>query len=448
MGKQKYTFIDLFAGLGGLRLGFEQALKERGFEGQCVFTSEIKSSAIKAYNHNFHDKKIEAVDITKVESSNIKPFNVLLGGFPCQAFSTAGQQKGFADTRGTLFFEIQRILQDHLSEVDGFIMENVEGLVKHDRENPHDKEGRTIQVIMHVLRDVLGFNAEYVILNASDFGVPQYRKRVYIVGCKKKYGKINLSFVPQKEVGVGASLEQGKECINNDFSKALLAYKPAEELVGYALKDKRGGERNIHSWDLCQKGHVTEEQKKLLNAMLHERRKHKWAEIIGIQWMDGMPLTTEQIRSFYDTPQLQEMLDDLTEKKYLFLEHPKQRVSHTDSNGNVWYERVPDPSKPKGYNIVTGKLSFEISSILNPCKPANTLVAMDVSTIGVVDGSGIRHLTLRECLRLFGYPDSYSLEIFEGSKKDVKLGYDLVGNSVCVPVIKAIALRLLDKITL
>ena len=177
-----------------------------------------------------------------------------------------------------------------------------------------------------------------------------------------------------------------------------------------------------------------------------ERRQHKWAEIIGIEWMDGMPLTEQQIASFFSHPQLHEMLDDLTEKHYLVFEHPKQRVWHSDANGNRWSTRVPDKTKPKGYNIVTGKLSFEVSSILDPDKPVNTIVAMDMNTIGVVDGDGLRHLTLREGLRLFGYPESYTLDFFYSEKDGINNGYDLLGNSVCVPVIKMVADRLVQKL--
>lgn len=446
MATKVIRFIDLFSGLGGIRLGLEQALQEKGMQGECVFTSEIKEAALKAHNYNFPGENIVATDITKVKSEDVPQFSILLGGFPCQAFSFAGSQKGFADTRGTLFFDIQRILEGHLKNVDGFILENVEGLVTHDKKNTEDKEGRTIKVIMHVLRDVLGYNAEYKVLNAADFGVPQYRKRVYIVGCKKKFGKIKLEFKPTNHVGVGMSLETGKECIDNGFSRKLLSLYSAPQLNGMALKDKRGGTRNIHSWDIAQKGEVSEKQKKLLNALLLERRKRKWAEEIGIAWMDGMPLTLEQIRTFFDAPDLKAMLNDLVKKKYLFLEHPKKRIIHIDENGNTWTSRYPDETLPKGYNIVTGKLSFEISSFLDVDKPANTIVAMDMNTIGVVDGEGIRHLTLREGLRLFGYPETYSLEIFNETKQTLKEGYDLIGNSVCVPVIKAVALKLLSQI--
>lgn len=440
------TYIDIFSGLGGIRIGFEQALAERGLNGRCVFTSEIKPSAIIALNENFPGENITAKDITKVEKNDIPNFNVLLGGFPCQAFSSAGLGKGFADTRGTLFFDVQRILKEHLRFVDGFILENVEGLVTHDREKTSDKEGRTITTIMHILREELGFNAEYVVLNAADFGVPQYRKRVYIVGCKKKFGSVNLNFKTLQEIPVRTCLEQGLPTISNKFSKLLLKYYSLDELNGKSLKDKRGGKSNIHSWEFDYKGVISEEEKLLLNELLLARRKKKWAEEIGITWMDGMPLTTKQIKTFFNRPNLQQMLDNLVEKKYLVYEYPKQQIVKVDEAGHRYTVRIPDKTKEKGYNIVTGKLSFEISSFLNKDKPAKTMVAMDMANIGVIDNNGIRHLTLREGLRLFGYPETYSLAFFERDKKSLKQGYDLIGNSVCVPVIKAIATRLLEKI--
>ncbi len=299
---------------------------------------------------------------------------------------------------------------------------------------------------MHVLKTELGFNAEFIVLNAADFGVPQYRKRVYIVGCKKKFGKVNLKFKNKQERPVGDFLETGLPVLKSNFSQKLLSHFTVEELSGRALKDKRGGKSNIHSWEFDFKGKISDEEKDLLNALLLARRKRKWAEEIGITWMDGMPLTTEQIRTFFDRPNLQQMLNGLTNKKYLVYEHPKKQLVHQDSNGNRYTSRVPDTTKEKGYNIVSGKLSFEISSFLDKSKPAKTIVAMDMGNIGVIDNDGIRHLTLREGLRLFGYPDSYSLKSFDNSQRNIRLGYDLIGNSVCVPVIKAIAERLLDRI--
>lgn len=431
------NFIDLFAGLGGIRIGFTQAAQELNLETKCVFTSEIKEAALKSMQFNFHDE-FKKTDITQVNAEDIPTFNILLGGFPCQAFSFAGKQKGLCDTRGTLFFEIERILTYHIEDVDGFLLENVEGLIAH-------KKGETLSIIMRVLRDKLGYNADYILLDASDFGVPQTRKRVYIVGCKKEFGNIDLNFKKKDKVGVGKFLKYGQECLKTPFTDALLKHYKANQLEGKFLKDKRGGSQNIHSWDFEYKGKVSAEQKELLNLLFKNRRRKSWAKIIGIDWMDGMPLTTEQIKTFYMHKNLQEMLDDLVEKQYIALEHPKKKVIHTTELGE-YSERVQDTTLPKGYNIVTGKLSFPISCILDSAKPAPTIVAMDMSHLGVVDGQGLRYLNLSEGLKLFGYPDWYSLEHFNETNRTKHFGYDLLGNSVCVPVIKEVARKLLTQI--
>lgn len=124
-------FIDLFAGIGGIRKGFEAACEDMGFRSECVFTSEIKPPAVDVLLQNHPDEKIHG-DITQTDASQIPDFDFLLAGFPCQAFSAAGKRRGFLDTRGTLFFEVERILRE--KHPYGFILENVEGLVNHDKE--------------------------------------------------------------------------------------------------------------------------------------------------------------------------------------------------------------------------------------------------------------------------------------------------------------------------
>jgi DNA (cytosine-5)-methyltransferase 1 len=140
----KIKFIDLFAGLGGTRLGFEQACNELKIKHECVFTSEIKPHAIDIYKHNFDNENVHG-DITKIDEESIPDFDFLLGGFPCQAFSNAGKRKGFNDIRGTLFFDIVRILKE--KKPTGFILENVEGLVSHDKKNKTDVVGNTIDFL-------------------------------------------------------------------------------------------------------------------------------------------------------------------------------------------------------------------------------------------------------------------------------------------------------------
>ena len=421
--KKEIKFIDLFAGIGGIRKGFELACAECGYETKCVFTSEIKPYAIDVLNQN-HPLETVNGDITKVDEKDMPDFDFLLAGFPCQAFSAAGKRLGFLDTRGTLFFDVERILKE--KKPFGFVLENVEGLVNHDKENPKDKIGRTLTTILQHL-DALGYHVNWKVLNAKNFEVPQDRKRIYIVGTKKE--KPSLENFAVKHKKLGDVLETGLPVSNSRFTELLLSHYTVEELYGKSIKDKRGGDNNIHSWDIEYKGAISPRQIELLNKMLKERRKKKWAEIYGIDWMDGMPLTIDFIRTFFDDPNLEEMLEDLVNKKYVVKEHPKKKVENV---------RVQDPTLPLGYNIVAGKMSFEVSKILDPNDIAPTLVAMDMQHLYVVDGNGLRTLTLREGLRLFGYPDDY--------KFDVKIedGYDLLGNTVVVPVIKAVSGRVVE----
>ena len=428
---KEVRFIDLFAGIGGLRLGFEEAFKEAGIKANCVMTSEIKPYALKALEHNFsHDYFVG--DITKVKNEDIPDFDFLLGGFPCQPFSASGKRHGFLDTRGTLFFEIERIIAD--KKPYGFILENVEGLVKHDAVNKHDKIGQTLQTILDKLTS-LGYNVSWKVLNAADFGLPQARKRVFIVGSLD--GQVSLDNFKLVRKKIGHIIDKGLPTMKSRFTDLLLKQFALEDLYGKSIKDKRGGENNIHSWDIGLKGEITKEQNILLNKLFRARRNKKWSEEIGIDWMDGVPLTLSQIETFYTAPNLKEMLDDLVKKGYLKYEHPKSLVTEYTLMGNKTF-RKENKSLPAGYNIVSGKLSFEINKILDPNGIAPTLVATDMARLVVPDGNGLRRMTLREGLRLFGYPEWFELPV------SLNEGFDLLGNTVAVSVVKAVAERLAE----
>lgn len=180
---KKFKFIDLFAGIGGIRLGFEV------HGGQCVFSSEWDSFAQDTYEANFGERP--AGDITKIDPNEIPNHDILLGGFPCQAFSICGDQKGFSDTRGTLFFNIEEILR--IKKPYAFMLENVKNIKSHDK-------GRTFKIILEHL-DNLGYFVHHTILNSLDFGVPQKRERTIIVGFKE-----NLDFNFPKPLGVKPNL--------------------------------------------------------------------------------------------------------------------------------------------------------------------------------------------------------------------------------------------------
>ena len=432
--KNTVKFIDLFAGLGGIRLGFEKAFKDAGVETECVMTSEIKPYAVKTLKHNFeHD--FLAGDIFEIHNEFIPDFDFLLGGFPCQPFSAGGKRQGFLDTRGTLFFEIERILRD--KKPYGFILENVEGLVKHDLENKNDEIGQTLKTILETLENDLGYKTTWKVFDSLEFGLPQSRKRIFIVGTKDE--KIDLNGNEPKFTTLESILEKCLPTLKSDFVNKLLSHFSIEDLYGKSIKDKRGGDNNIHSWDIEIKGSVSEKQAEILNKLFKQRRKKQWAEEIGIDWMDGMPLTLEQINTFVDLPksELKSLLNDLTSKGYLRLEHPKKLVKTQTENGIVT-SREYDETNPKGYNIVTGKLRFAVNKVLDPKDIAPTLVATDVSRLAVPDGNGLRRLTIREGLRLFGYPEWYEIPTKEYD------AFDLLGNTVAVPVVEFVVSRIIE----
>lgn len=163
-------YIDLFCGVGGFRIAINQVLNAKNINPECVFSSDIDSDAQKIYQMNFGEKP--AGDITQIEAEDIPEHDILLAGFPCQPFSICGQLKGFEDTRGTLFFDIARILVS--KKPSYFILENVKQLVGHD-------QGKTLKSIIEVLEQ-LGYTVEYKVLNALNCGLPQKRERIFIVG--------------------------------------------------------------------------------------------------------------------------------------------------------------------------------------------------------------------------------------------------------------------------
>ena len=178
--------IDLFAGIGGIRLGFEKAF---GDELKTVFVSEWDEYAQKTYKANFHDDFEIAGDITKIKETDIPDFDICLAGFPCQAFSLAGQRKGFKDdykgmSRGTLFFDVARICAEKKPKV--IFCENVKGLTIHDK-------GRTFEIITETLKEI-GYTPFEQILNSRNFGVPQNRERIYIVAFRNDIAPKEFTF--------------------------------------------------------------------------------------------------------------------------------------------------------------------------------------------------------------------------------------------------------------
>lgn len=417
---RKVRFIDLFAGTGGIRLAFEQALAEHGYSAECVKSAEIDPKACETYQLNFGVNPY--ADVTKLDE--IPQFDALLAGFPCQAFSYAGKQLGFADTRGTLFFEVERILKKYKPPF--CFLENVRGLTTHDN-------GKTFQTILAHLKD-LGYNVEYRLINASSMGVPQNRTRIYIVGTLNTVPNLTL------DNNLGASdshsyKNQGPDLWNyqadqkDQLVKDILEDNPDEsfdcsewfcnalskivngdltQLHGKRLIDTRHG-NSIHSWDLGRKGECSEKEIAFMNMLVSNRRRHDFGT-----HQDGKALTLEQIKTFYLDKDIESVIASLLEKRYL----------KVDSSGK--------------YNLVCGNMSFEVFKFLDPESISITLTSSDSNRLGIYHNGRIRRITPRECARLQGYPDSYILH------PQNSFAYKQLGNAVCVPVIRQVISNVLQ----
>lgn len=317
MKTKNITFIDLFSGIGGFRL----ALEKQNF--QCSFSSEINSHACELYQLNYGDNPF--CDITQIDPNNLNNFDILCGGFPCQAFSIAGKKLGFEEARGTLFFDICRILSVKKPKV--VFLENVKNLTLHDN-------GNTIKVIIQSLED-LGYFVQYKVLNAKDFGVPQNRERIFIVASLDK--PFNFDKVKQhsKFVKIKDILEN-----NTDY------LKPNEyTLLTNTNKNDKSG--------LIFAGYLNKTIRKgVKENSLHLSRVHR---------------QPNRIYSVLGT-------------------HPT--LSSQESAGRYYI---------------------------------------------LLENNQVRKLTIRECIRLMGFPEDFKLT---GGKNQI---YQRLGNSVCVPMVTAIA---------
>lgn len=417
MKKRKLKFVDLFAGVGGIRLGLEEVLRSHSIDFECVFSCEIHPKAQETYALNYGETPYS--DIRTLDE--LPEHDVLLAGFPCQAFSYAGKQKGFADTRGTLFFEIERLLGVAKEKPKYLLLENVRGFTTHDK-------GRTFKTVIERL-ELLGYKVKPVLLNSSNFNVPQNRVRIYLVCKLENYPNLSLvsdvghsdshkfkktktqsdlfhvESVKQKTVrDILEKSVDSKYMCSDSFTHQLkdaLDGRSFENLHGVRLIDYRGG-NSIHSWDLGLKGHCDKDERDFMNALISNRRKKHFGEE-----KDGKRLSIEQIKTFWDKPNLEGILASLLSKGYLSI----------DNNT---------------YNPVAGNMSFEVFKFLDPDSISITVVSSDANKLGVVSDGKPRRITPRECARLQGFPDTFKLHPTD------TWAYHQLGNSVSVPVISAV----------
>lgn len=219
----RVTFIDLFCGIGGFHHGVTTAATKLGLKAQCAFASDIDPFARKAYEENFGLTPIG--DITEQKAEDIPDHDLLCAGFPCQPFSVFGKMRGFEDTRGTLFFEIARIIK--AKQPEHFILENVKQLVSH-------RGGETLTLILKTLSE-LGYNHNHRVLNARNFGLPQNRERVIIVGQRADLGELDFQWPDQS-----TSMKSLSELLESEVADRYYA----SEKIRLARKDKVAGKLN------------------------------------------------------------------------------------------------------------------------------------------------------------------------------------------------------------
>ena len=240
-----FTFIDLFAGIGGIRIPFEK------LGGTCVFSSEWDKHARQTYAANFGETP--AGDITQIDAADIPAHDILLAGFPCQPFSILGDKQGFADTRGTLFFDIARILKE--KQPNAFLLENVKQLRTHDK-------GRTFAIIQESLAQ-LGYTIYHEVLNALDFGLPQKRERIFIVGFREtdcvrfSAGAPDLTYRCQKSLSPMRALNRVFLHPNTSAGRAVKSARLSRSIHQFGMKTRAATFRCYPFRVRCGQAHPT-----------------------------------------------------------------------------------------------------------------------------------------------------------------------------------------------
>jgi DNA (cytosine-5)-methyltransferase 1 len=371
-------FIDLFGGIGGFRLGIEKAKPDW----KCVWYCDIDKYAVEIYNSRFGEK-YEARDIREVDEREIPRHDLLCAGFPCQSFSVAGRRKGFEDRRGNLFFEICRVARAKRPKI--LFLENVKGLLSHER-------GKTFAVILDSLQE-LGYWIEWQVLNSKDFGVPQNRERVFIVGHLGKEGGQQVFPLGEGDKRDNGTRQkaQGKEArIQNANTLSSRYYKGGEQLIKYFHKADREYARIYETSGI--------------SPTLH-RKTGGWQEAKII-------IHNMQPRSS-DRPSLK---------------YSSGGSGHLTRTDNMTY--CLDCRNTNAIEIKT--ISNTLTEALGTRQGSSSEFIRSVEKIAEATGR-IRRLTPVECERLQGFPDGWTEGVSDTQR------YKMLGNAVTVNVIEAIA---------
>ena len=402
---KQLTFFDIFSGIGGFKIALERAgFKSIGF---CD-NDEYANKLYRAYFQN--DKELFFDDVTTINTAELPDFDILCAGFPCQSFSIAGKRRGFEDTRGTMFFEVARILKDKTPKY--FILENVKGLLSHNG-------GKTFQRILEILTDI-GYSVQWQLLNSKFFGVPQNRERVYIVGCygKECIGKIFPLGGINEENSSENSLIQLEE--TNGNSQGARVYNPNG--ISSTLTANSGGLGGKTGLYFINQYYFNCKKSDLSSTL----------KVGGDVPMVNIP--NDSIESFINKPR---------HNQY----KPSDIVQTLKVAGDTPLMRVKNGTK-KGYDIAGPgdgiSLAYPHSKLRRGRVGKGCSQTLDTScNMGTIDDFRIRRLTPLECFRLQGFPD----EMVEVAKKiklsDMRL-YKMAGNAITVNVAEAVARKIAE----
>jgi DNA (cytosine-5)-methyltransferase 1 len=409
-------FFDMFAGVGGFRAGLMRA---GGYE--CIGHCEIDKYADAAYRsvHNTKESEVFYEDATKINTDTLPEFDLLCAGFPCQAFSIAGRRQGFLDPRGTLFFEIARVARARRPAY--LLLENVPGLLSHDK-------GRTFAAILHELC-LLGYSVEWQVLNSKDFGVPQSRRRVYIVGYLDRgcAGKV----LPVRDANTAALIQliggrQDSRVYDPEgLAKTLLAKSGGS-----------GGKTGLYFIDLSAKEAKITDTARCLTARYDRGVSNRTAEGSGVIEIDDGNIAAHAVL----TPEREKVRQN--GRRIKNAEEPMFTLTSQDRHGVLLIKEATKSgykaAKPgdsvelsfAGLNTRRGRVGNNIAHTLNTG-----------SAQGVMTPIGrIRRLMPRECFRLQGFSENQIDKLLENSS-DAQ-AYKQAGNAVTVNVVHALGLRL------
>ena len=479
-----FTYIDLFSGIGG----FRKALSDYG--GSCKGYSEIDRDAINTYCDNYHEvESANFGDIKKIDS--LPNHDILTAGVPCQSWSIAGKNLGFDDDRGQLWNDTIFLLQQ--SKPKAFIFENVKGLV-----DPRNK--KALNYILNRIKEA-GYYANYYVLNSHDYGVPQNRIRVYIIGFRKKeyFDKFEISNPVDKKVNLSDILDIEVEKSKHEIQKNLFgnAIEPKSMSLSskngfndyFLFNDLRNGDTTIHTWDIIN---TTKRQKDICYLLLRNRRKNAYGQL------DGNPLSISHFQSLDNTITIDELnelvvLKILKEVEYVFKinefhekeinDHEKKLLSFATNNQlvvdmlktnrslkltKISLTKTIESMKEKNviqciekrFDFKNTKIStglFGVNRIFLPSSDTYpTLVASDtndyIAMKDIPHSESYKELFLTEIYNQNNYRKITKSEacLMQGFPKDFRLPESrprwmkLIGNSVSIPVIKMLIKSILE----